>query len=69
MKPILNKWQIVFKYGRDWRTSERGWKRLEFGILNLHYIPEDAGRMIDPSMYKGFLKHVYIWFPIDFDKY
>ena len=64
MKPVLNKWQAVWYFGKDYRTMERGWKQVEFGILNLQHFPE-SGVMIHKNMYKGFLLRFYIWLPID----
>jgi hypothetical protein len=64
MKQELNKWQVTFYFGRDYRTMERGWKQVRFGIFNLHTMPE-AGVMIHKELYRGFIWQFYIWLPID----
>ena len=66
MKEILNKWQIHFFFGRDFRTLERGWKRLEFGIFKIIKFPEE-NEMLWNKYYNGFFWRFKIWIPIDFD--
>lgn len=65
MKKEAYKWQFHFTFGRDYQTHERGWKMVEFGILNLHLFPE-PGEMLQRRHYRGFLLKFYIWFPLDF---
>lgn len=65
IQKILNKWQVHFHFGKDYRTIERGWKQCEFGIFNIHTEPED-GTMLHSGLYRGFLFRFYVWLPIDF---
>lgn len=65
MKKVLNKWQIHFRFGRDYRTLERGWKEITFGILKIHTL-SDEGEMLNKRNYAGFLLKFLVWFPIDY---
>lgn len=64
MKNILNKWQLVWFFGRDYRTLERGWKVVRLGIINIHTKPEE-GVILTKRYYKGFVIQFIIWLPID----
>ncbi len=64
MKRLLNKWQLHFIFGRDHGRMESGWKRLEFGILKLHSLPEEA-YAFHSAHYKGFIVRLRIWLPIE----
>jgi hypothetical protein len=64
MKKVINEWQIHFKFGRDYRTLERGWKIIEFGIIKFINFPKE-GFEISKQNYKGFLIRFMAWFPID----
>jgi hypothetical protein len=64
MKPVINKWQVHFYFGKDWTRYERGWKEVDFGILKIHTLPEQ-GHQLHKKMYGGFLIRFFIWFPID----
>lgn len=65
IKKQVNKWQLVFSFGRDFRTMERGWKQVVFGVFNIHRLPE-AGMMLHKGFYQGFILRFYIWLPVDF---
>lgn len=64
MKPILNKWQWHFYFGKDYSRLDRGWKEVNLGILKIHTMPEEGERLWKKH-YKGFLLRFFIWLPID----
>jgi len=59
-----NKWQVYARFGRDMRSMERGWKRVDFAVLRIHTTP-DEGAMLHKKQYHGFWIKFVIWFPID----
>lgn len=60
----INRWQVHGFFGRCPYTMERFAKRVEFGILNIHTMPEQ-GEALWKAHYKGFIIKFYIWLPID----
>jgi hypothetical protein len=65
MKKELNKWQLVYNFGKNYATRERGWKEVRFGIIKIIKMPGE-GQMLYSGLYKGFMFRFYIWLPIDY---
>lgn len=64
MKRILNKWQMHWSFGKDPRTMERGWRRIEFAIVNIREFPPE-GYKLTRDLYDGFIIKFCAWLPFD----
>lgn len=65
----INKWQVYFMFSIDALYRQRGWYRLEFGIMKLLPAiqrPEREGAQVQRGVdYKGFLINVCFWLPVE----
>ena len=60
----LNKWQLIWYFGLDYNTRERGWRIVRFGIIKIHTTPAE-GCLLDKSNYRGFIIAFRLWLPIE----
>ena len=65
MKKEINKWQLMWRFGRDCTVRARGWNEVNFGIFNLHHFPAE-GEMVTKRFYRGFIIRFYVFLPIEF---
>ena len=58
------KWQLIWYFGVDHNTRERGWRIIRFGIIKIHTIPKE-GYLLDKHQYHGFMFAFRLWLPIE----
>ena len=67
MKPILNKWQFVFRFFKRQDVYMPNLYGLQVGIFNIISLPEE-GCLLGKKDYKGFILYFNILLPITINK-
>jgi hypothetical protein len=65
MKRVLNKWQIVWRFGRDWMRLQPGWYTAAIGIVNYKQFPPEGEYPKAKRDYRGFMVNWRFWLPFE----
>lgn len=64
MKKQLNKWQIVWKFGKELDRWESGWRSAAVGVVKLRSFPAEGIRLSKDN-YQGFIFEWRYWLPFE----
>lgn len=62
MKKVLNKWQVIWEFHRDFYSTDPFAYTARIGIIKIISYPKE-GNVLTKESYKGFVLNWMYWFP------